>query len=177
MFESPGWINADGSVSSFSFKGGSGFITQKLESADVRAWLRQEAVEAIYEILERETRRLDDLDAESCLVHGDFNPTNILIYQGKVSGVLDWEFCHSGTPYMDIGNLLRNTDPEFHDQIKRGLETGGMSLPGDWKERAELVDHGSHLEFLTSDRSESFKRRCVARIHRFIPRFNGGFTV
>ena len=177
VFESPGWINADGSVSAFSFGGVSGFITQTLQSANARAWLRQEAVEAIHEILKRETRRLDELDAESRLVHGDFNPTNILIHQGVVSGVLDWEFCHSGTPHMDIGNLLRNTDPEFHDQIKLGLETGGMSLPGDWKERAELVDLGSHLEFLTSHRSESFKRRCVARIHRFIQRFKGGFTV
>jgi len=118
VFESPGWINGDGSVSAFSFGGGSGFISQTLQSADARAWLRQEAVETIYKILKRETHRLDELDAESRLVHGDFNPTNILIHQGVVSGVLDWEFCHSGTPYMDIGNLLRNTEPEFHDQIK-----------------------------------------------------------
>ncbi len=104
-------------------------------------------------------------------VHGDFNPTNILIRQGMVSGIVDWEFCHSGTPYMDIGNLLRNTDSDYHSQIKLGIEAGGMSLPSDWKERAELVDLGSHLEFLTSNRSESFKRQCVVRIDRFIRKF------
>ena len=77
---------------------------------------------------------------ERLLVHGDFNPSNILIQGGVISGILDWEYYHSGTPYMDIGNLLRHTDTVYHSKIKDGLEAGGMRLPMDWKERAELVD-------------------------------------
>ncbi|MCI0692772.1 aminoglycoside phosphotransferase family protein [candidate division KSB1 bacterium] len=174
VFKSRGWINADGSTSPFSFGGTKGFIAEKLEDAKVRAWLEQETVDAIFTILENECARLDELDAESRLVHGDFNPTNILIHRGKVSGILDWEFCHSGTPYMDIGNLLRHTASKYHREIKLGLEAGGMNLPGDWRERAELVDLTSHLEFLTSDRSEEFKRLCVGRIERFIVKFKCG---
>ena len=127
----------------------------------------------IEEIVKVESGRLGELESDSRLVHGDFNPTNVLINKRVVSGVLDWEYGHSGTPYMDIGNLLRNTPPDYHGQIKAGLEAGRMSLPHDWMERAELVDLTSHLEFLTSSRSDGFKQQCVARVHGFIERFGG----
>jgi len=170
-FKSAGIINADGTISPFSFGGSKGFIAEKLEDAEVRIWLGDELVDTLVAVFQREAGRLDELDAQSRLVHGDFNPTNILIHRGKVSGILDWEFCHAGTPYMDIGNLLRNTATDYHRAIKQGLEAGGMSFPNDWKARAELVDVTSQLEFLTSNRSESFKRQCVARIKKFISKF------
>ncbi len=45
----------------------------------------------------------------SCLVHSDFNPKNILVDPGSatVTAVLDWEYAHAGSPYSDLGNLLR----------------------------------------------------------------------
>ncbi|MDP6664647.1 MAG: aminoglycoside phosphotransferase family protein [SAR202 cluster bacterium] len=171
-FESPGMINADGSISSFDF-GGRGFIHQQLENADVLRWIGREAAESVLSILDRESERRSEIGVESRLVHGDFNATNILIRGGAVSGILDWEFGMSGTPYMDIGNLLRNTPPRCHDLVQKGLRAGGMDLPDDWKQRAELVDLGSHLEYLTSTRSDEFKRQCVARVRRFISMFGG----
>lgn len=171
VFESPGWVNPDGSISAFSFGGVRGFISEMFERADVRGWIGREAVHEVLKIVKRQSRRLDELHAERCLVHGDFNPTNILISNGVVSGILDWEWCHSGTPYMDIGNLLRHTDDDYHGLIKSGLEAGGMSLPADWRARADLVDLTSHLEFLTSSRADSFKVQCVDRVERFILKY------
>jgi aminoglycoside phosphotransferase (APT) family kinase protein len=58
---------------------------------------------------------LDRLD-RSCLVHSDFNAKNLLAdpRTGVVTGVLDWEFAHSGMPVTDLGNLLRfERDPGF----------------------------------------------------------------
>ena len=54
----------------------------------------------------------DDLAAETdrvCLVHSDFNPKNLLVdpATGDVTGLIDWEFAHAGSPYADLGNLLR----------------------------------------------------------------------
>jgi len=170
-FTSGGWINVDGSVSPFSFEAHGGFDGEMLAHSDVRTWIGPERAGEISEIMRREAARFAELDGDSRLVHGDFNPTNILILDGAVSGVLDWEFSHSGTPYMDIGNLLRNTDARYHGAIESGLEEGGMGLPSDWKERAELVDLSSQLEFLTSSRSDAFKRQCVARIDAFIRKF------
>ena len=166
-FPSPGFINPDGSVSPFPFAK-KGFIETKLEDAAVRGWIGEEAVDAVLVILQREARRHAEMGADSRLVHGDFNPTNILMRGGAVSGVLDWEFSHAGTPYMDIGNLLRHTALRYQPAIKYGLEAGGVRLPEDWQERAELVDISSQFEFLTSGRSDAFKRGRVERIHAFI---------
>lgn len=171
QFQSAGWTGEDGSVSPFEFGGISGFLARMLEDVQVKSWIDTASIDAIQSILRNESSKLDELEGQSQLVHGDFNPTNILIHQGEVSGILDWEFSHSGTPYMDIGNLLRNTPAKYHDQIRSGLEAGGMNLPGDWKERAMLVDLSSQLEFLTSTRSDGFKRQCVSRIKDFIRAF------
>ena len=170
VFESPGLIEADGSISPFPWGGVKGFINESLATAEVEAWIGRNRVEAVLELVDRQSPRLAELDAGSRLVHGDFNTTNVLIRGGLVAGILDWEYCHSGTPYMDIGNLLRHTHPDYHSRIGSGLEAGGMSLPNDWMERAELVDLTSHLEFLTSSRSDDFKRRCVARIDSLLRR-------
>ena len=80
----------------------------------------------------------------------------------------------TNTPYMDIGNLLRHTHQDYHSKIKAGLEAGGMCLPMDWSERAELVDLTSHLEFLTSNRSASFKKQCAARVVNLMRNYGYG---
>lgn len=49
-----------------------------------------------------------------CLVHSDFNPKNLLVdpSTATITGLIDWEFAHAGSPYTDLGNLLRFcTDP------------------------------------------------------------------
>lgn len=37
------------------------------------------------------------------LVHGDFRTGNYMVDQGRLTAVLDWEFCHWGDPREDIG--------------------------------------------------------------------------
>ncbi|HET7173492.1 MAG TPA: phosphotransferase [Nocardioidaceae bacterium] len=54
--------------------------------------------------------------ARCVLVHSDFNPKNILVDPATLAvvGLLDWEFAHAGSPYTDLGNLLRfERRPEF----------------------------------------------------------------
>lgn len=172
-FQAAGWIEADGSVSPFPWGGVGGYATEKLKTSEVQTWLGCDMVEAVFRVLRSEKQRLAEVDADTSLVHGDFNPTNILIRDGTVSGVLDWEYCHVGTPYMDIGNLLRHTVAKYHSRIKSGLQAAGMYLPKDWRKRAQLVDLTSHLEFLSSTRSNAFKRQCVVRVKRFLRTFEG----
>lgn len=168
QFDAPGQLQTDGSITPFDFGGLSGYIVQQLRHPEVQSWLGLGGLKRLQHLLAQEANRLQELDAATRLVHGDFNPTNILIQDGQVSGVLDWDYCHSGTPYMDIGNLLRHTPLNQHLQIKAGLERGGMKLPPDWQRRAELVDLTSQLEFLTSSRSDIFKQECVRRIDRTV---------
>lgn len=37
------------------------------------------------------------------LVHGDVHLANILVYEDKISTILDWEFAHIGNPTYDLG--------------------------------------------------------------------------
>lgn len=90
------------------------------------------------------------------LVHGDFNPGNLLVREdGAVVAVLDWEFAHAGSLLADLGNLLRQR-PEcplpdgFGTRVQEGLAASGVELPSDWRARALRADLGSAIEFLTS---------------------------
>jgi aminoglycoside phosphotransferase (APT) family kinase protein len=166
-FTSSGWIQADGSIAPFDFGNGKSFVGSMLERADVCAWVGSKTAVAL--------RRIDveqQSDAEEPrLVHGDFNPTNILVYKGAVTGILDWEFSHAGSPYMDIGNLLRHMDPMHHGEIEAGLVAGGLNVPPNWRRKAEFADLSSHLEFLTTQRSDAFKQRCADWIRDFAERY------
>jgi hypothetical protein len=170
-FDSRGRIEADGSISAFGFGGLQGFFDKCLGNADVLERLGEKRKGRLLPLLRNKFHLIEELDTEACLVHGDFNPSNILIHEEKLSGILDWEYALAGTPFMDIGNLLRNTDESFHSDIEQGLREGGMKLPTDWKERAELIDLTSQFEFLTSPLSEEFKLSCLQRIDRFIEKY------
>lgn len=41
--------------------------------------------------------------ARLVLVHGDFRPANVLIHEGRVEVLLDWELAHLGDPLDDLG--------------------------------------------------------------------------
>ena len=145
-FPSAGWIEADRSVTPFDFGNGRSFLEATLDRADVAQWIGPAAVAALRQ-MEARWNAEGRPEEEACLVHGDFNPTNILVRDGTVTAVLDWEFAHAGDRYMDIGNLLRHSDPARHGEIEAGFADAGHPLPGDWKQRAEGVDLGAHLEF------------------------------
>lgn len=68
-----------------------------------------EAALAGLDIVAERAQDLLDTVERTCLVHSDFNPKNLLVDPStlEVTGLLDWEFAHSGSPYTDLGNLLR----------------------------------------------------------------------
>jgi aminoglycoside phosphotransferase (APT) family kinase protein len=167
-FPSSGWIQADGSIAPFDFGDGKSFVESLLERADVCTWVAPKTAATLRRIAAEQPPDAD----EPRLVHGDFNPTNILVHKGTVTGILDWEFSHAGSPYMDIGNLLRHTDPTYHNEIEAGLVAGGLNVPADWRRKAELVDLSSHLEFLTTQRSDAFKQQCADWITGFVERYS-----
>jgi aminoglycoside phosphotransferase (APT) family kinase protein len=65
-------------------------------------------------------QELLDSVSRTCLVHSDVNPKNLLLDPAtlEVTGLLDWEFAHSGHPFTDLGNLLRfDRDPAYADAV------------------------------------------------------------
>lgn len=164
QFDQPGALIPNNEPEPLPFNGLEGFIQLCLDNPEAQQWLAPKLVRGVEGLLRQEASRFAELNQEARLVHGDFNSTNILVDNGKVSGVLDWEFAHAGTPYMDIGNLLRNLGPAYEQSVASSLREGGVELPADWRERAALVDLASHMEFLTSTHGEEVKGAAVGHV-------------
>ena len=62
------------------------------------------------------------------LLHGDYKMDNIFIENNRVSRVLDWEFCHVGSPIEDLAWFLSplwqgyNPDMKLHNMVVKSYE-------------------------------------------------------
>jgi aminoglycoside phosphotransferase (APT) family kinase protein len=76
-------------------------------------------------------------------VHSDFNPKNILVDPGtgEVTGLLDWEYAHAGSPFTDLGNLLRfERLPVFADAVLDVYRAEVPDVGDDVLDRARAAD-------------------------------------
>jgi aminoglycoside phosphotransferase (APT) family kinase protein len=90
-----------------------------------------------------------------CLSHSDYKPWNMLVRDGTIAAVLDWEFAFANAPLNDIGNFLRYSarQPSVYETgFIDGYRAAGGVLPDDWKRLARLVDLINLCSFL--DRPE-----------------------
>ncbi|EIV91485.1 phosphotransferase family protein [Frankia sp. QA3] len=72
-------------------------------------------------------------------VHGDAGPGNVMIHQGRVVALLDWELFHAGDPHEDLAWIwMRGAHTDFGDFTTRVAEyeaaAGVVLAPGrlDW---------------------------------------------
>lgn len=72
-----------------------------LRAAQAGDEVTRRAVEAIHSDFESARPLLRN--ATSALVHGDYSPSNILVHDSQVSGVIDWESAKAGPPAFDFG--------------------------------------------------------------------------
>lgn len=87
--------------------------------------------------------RADAARSRTVLVHSDFNPKNILVdpRAGAITGVLDWEFAHAGSPYADLGNLTRfERHPDFVEEVVRTFVEQAPVLAHDPLPRGRAAD-------------------------------------
>jgi aminoglycoside phosphotransferase (APT) family kinase protein len=112
------------------------------------ARLGQDLTAALLAFVEHEGDILDER-SRPCLVHADFNPSNILVRprpgsdDWEVAAILDWEFACSGTPSLDFGNLLRpplDRVEDFAEALAAGYCEAGGELPDEWQRLARLAD-------------------------------------
>ena len=89
------------------------------------------------------------------LVHGDLNPKNLLLTRQEdgsvaVTGVLDWEFAHAGTPWADLGNLVRDLrTPAYVDALVGTVATRRGATVEDALDRARAADLVALVELAT----------------------------
>jgi aminoglycoside phosphotransferase (APT) family kinase protein len=90
----------------------------------------------------------------ACLVHSDFNPKNLLVdpVRSRVTGLVDWEFTHAGSPLTDAGNLLRFGDhPAFQAAFAARFFEVAPALPADGLQVARALDLISLLDLVLRD--------------------------
>lgn len=143
-----------------------GFAHRCLCHPVIIACLNTEIIKKIAFYLEKLKDYLPD-ENESHLVHGDYDPANILVDkqdgQWKITGILDWEFSFSGSPFFDVANMLRyahHMSPEFEKAFIQGLSENYI-LPKDWRITMHLLNLVSLLDCLTRSSIEQEPNRCA----------------
>ncbi|WP_341676284.1 phosphotransferase [Niveibacterium sp. SC-1] len=100
---------------------------------------------------------LDGPAQRPCLAHGDFGGANLLIdAEDQLAAVLDWEFAFAGTPFFDLGNLLRaplGALEGFPEAVAEGYRATGAVLPEEWRLVAGLSDLFSWADFLNVEKA------------------------
>jgi fructokinase len=112
-----------------------------------RERLGPHCADALLAFAEREAGILDMWQGAPCLTHGDCGGTNILVSHKEsdlqIAGIIDWEFAFSGTPFFDLGNLLRaplGGLPGFAESLADGYRAAGSVLPDHWRALAAMTD-------------------------------------
>lgn len=79
----------------------------------MKRWTKQWQASKTHEIPEMEescrilTERMPE-QIGATIVHGDFRLGNMMVAEGQVKAVLDWELCTLGDPLADVGYILNN---------------------------------------------------------------------
>jgi len=149
-FPSFGFFDAHLTVQGdFDLKGSGmrAYFGNVLKSDLGRMRLGADLCDALLAFAEREASVLDTWQGAPCLTHGDCGGTNILVLDAAgnyaLSGFIDWEFAFAGTPFFDLGNLLRpplGEGPGFADALARGYLREGGTLPDNWRALASITD-------------------------------------
>lgn len=110
------FVDPDLTIGDFGVPDGlPGFVE---DHAERLAW-DEPALDGLRSVAVLAQAMLDEV-GRTCLVHSDANPKNLLVDAGtlEVTGLLDWEFAHSGHPLTDLGNLLRlDRHPAYVDAV------------------------------------------------------------
>jgi Ser/Thr protein kinase RdoA (MazF antagonist) len=84
-------------------------------------------------LLSQARARLDECDPSwltgGDIMHGDFAPENVLVHEGRLSAIVDWEQCRPGDATLDLVGILFDLElgakaspsirAEFRDSLRR----------------------------------------------------------
>jgi aminoglycoside phosphotransferase (APT) family kinase protein len=148
-----------------------GDLEQYVDSLDLGLSTKQRAGLA-YAIGSAEDLLAEGVD-RFCLVHSDFNPKNLLVDPKtvRITGLIDWEFAHAGSPYADLGNLLRFcTDQVLAGAVLEVLRASGLLRgPGpDLGDRLADLGRAADLWALLDLATRAAEHEVAAAAHRLV---------
>jgi GNAT superfamily N-acetyltransferase/aminoglycoside phosphotransferase (APT) family kinase protein len=166
-FPKSGFLNKEFEVVPYESSDIINFAQGCLNDKPVLSVLSPEVISGIQKAIEHNASLLPADDGKH-LVHGDFDPANILVDEINgswvVTGILDWEFAFSGSYLWDVANMLRyahKMPPEFQNSFIDALQRNGIKLPPDWRTTAHLLNLSSLLDLLKRSDSKDHPHRCA----------------
>jgi aminoglycoside phosphotransferase (APT) family kinase protein len=124
-----------------------GRVARHLDGPVLSEWSDPDRV-ALAQVADAAQDLLDRTERH-CLVHGDLGPENLLVdpESGQVTGVVDWEHARAGSPFADLGNLLRSERaPAFTDAVLSTYADLVADSPDDLLTHARAADLSALVE-------------------------------
>ncbi|MEZ0578102.1 phosphotransferase family protein [Nocardioides sp. MH1] len=112
-----------------------------------------------------------DTVGRTSLVHSDLNPKNLLLDPGtlEVTGVLDWEFAHSGHPFTDLGNLLRfDRQPAYVEGVLASWRARHGTGPDEARALAAAADLYALVELASRAGSNPVATRAAEQLRAVV---------
>lgn len=130
--------------------------------------LGKTVVEKIDIAIKNNEKILTQLDSDARLVHGDFQGTNIIIENGKLAGILDWEFAMAGHPLGDIGQFFRYEE-YFSKNLVQIFEyeynkVSDYKLAGNWLQISKLRDLVNLIQLIDTQQEMPIKHKNIKKI-------------
>jgi aminoglycoside phosphotransferase (APT) family kinase protein len=130
--------------------------------------LGEEVSRGLTEFLARNEQLHRELSEEFCLVHADFKPSNIMVKDGKVQAVVDWEGTMAASGYDDLGLFIR-CEEQMSAEVERHLSEAyfgclGKNVPRNWKQKARLCDLEHLVCMMNSDVERPAKYRDLKQL-------------
>jgi aminoglycoside phosphotransferase (APT) family kinase protein len=111
----------------------------------LRRWNKQWEATKTHEIpdMEESARLLDERMPEqigASIAHGDYRLGNMIVGEGRIRALLDWELCTLGDPLADVGYLLNSwIEPADAPEIQTPTSVGGFATRAQMCERYEAA--------------------------------------
>lgn len=145
------------------------YAERELARGNAGAAFDDRELAALRALVAREAPLVEAVAGQASLVHGDFNPKNVLAEPygagWRLTAVLDWEFALAATPLFDVGNALRfaaERPADFEPAFAAGYERAGGVLPPDWRRISRAVDLFALVQFLSRPPEHRYFRKSVA---------------
>jgi aminoglycoside phosphotransferase (APT) family kinase protein len=115
------------------------YLTRQL-----KRWTRQWEASKTHEIpeMEESCRILTESMPEqigATIVHGDYRLGNMIVKEGEVQAILDWELCTLGDPLADVGYIMNNWVSPGEIELE-GEGDQSPTAVGGYPSRAEFCD-------------------------------------
>lgn len=109
----------------------------------MKLWIRQWEASKTHEVPEVDEGRriLEEKMPEqvaAAIVHGDYRLGNMIVGDGRVKAVLDWELCTLGDPLADVGFILNNWVPK-EEALEPGKDDHTPTAAGGFISRDEFI--------------------------------------